>query len=115
MIQSFSEALAPSSRVRVGSAVWSTDMSTTMRNRALDTTSRTSQRLVIEAIIASAPLRYQVANRRPKGFGRIGGQHALARFTLPNNVANPAPKEAMSAAEDGRWPDRPWRDALAIP
>lgn len=59
MIQSFSDALATSSRVSVGSAVWSTDMSMTMRKSALDTTARTSQRLVLEleTVIAAPPQR----------------------------------------------------------
>src|SRR4029450_4301336 len=72
MIQSFSEALAPSSRVRGGSAVWSTDMSMTMRNKALDTTSRTSQRFVGEAVTALPP-------------------------TSADNVLNPSPGEGAPA------------------
>src|SRR5258708_33658232 len=100
MIQSFSEALAPSSRVRVGSAVGSTVMSTTTRNKALDTTSRTSQRFVLEAVTAAPPLRRQRENHRPKRLGGIGGQHALARFTVPHNVVDSLPKEGFNLRID---------------
>jgi len=48
MIQSFSEALAPRSRVSVGRAVCSTVMSTTMRKTALDTTARMAHRPALE-------------------------------------------------------------------
>src|SRR5258708_21143348 len=113
MIQSFSEALAPSSRVRVGSAVWSTVMSTTTRNKALDTTSRTSQRFVLEAVTAAPPLRRQRENHRPKRLGGIGGQHALARFTVPHNVVNSRSwhltdcRQARPAARQTTpWPNR---------
>src|SRR5262249_54815658 len=51
MIQSFSEALAPRSRVSVGSAVCSTVMSTTMRKTALDTIARMAHRPAPETFI----------------------------------------------------------------